>query len=110
MQQESLREYPRRKPKVGVPGNAFESEGDIIRANIQPMSGTAAAQAYGLQPSQMRLLLALPDCDIAEDDGLCVQVDADAEPDFRVIYVERWRRNVRAYLRLIPEAERGGDE
>ena len=103
------RDYPRKKPLPGIPGNAFAAEGDTIRATVQPMGGTATPQMYGLNPSQMRLLLAGPECDIREDDGLCVDVGADADPDFRVLYVERWPRSMRAHLKHIPEGERGAD-
>ena len=108
----NMREIPRKKALDGVlnRGNAYAEVYDTITASIQPMSGTATAQAYGLQPSQMRLLLALPDCDLENGDGLCVEVPATENPDFRVIHPpERWARHVRVHLQWIPDDQRGAD-
>lgn len=105
-----LRPVTIRRPRTGCGGNAFEAEGQAAQADVQPMSGTAAAQMYGLRPSEMRQLLAAEGCELLPGYGVCVDVAADAEPDFRVVYVAEWARHVLAHLRYIPEAERGADE
>lgn len=99
-----------KRPLAGYAGNAFAAEGHLLEAVVQPMSGTATAQMYGLQPSELRQMLCSKDADLLLGDGLCVEVDGQAEPDFRVVYVAEWARHVVAHLRYIPEGERGADE
>ena len=105
-----IRELFRKKPLPNIPGNAFAAEGDVIRASVMPGNGTVSAQRYGLQPSQMRLLFAAVDCPLTEGDGLCVEVPETANPDFKVVYTQRWARHIRADLQYIPEEERGASE
>lgn len=99
-----------KRPLLGYGGNAFEAEGHTLKAAVQPMSGTATAEMYGLQPGQTRLLLCHRDAELRLGDGVCVDVEAQAEPDFRVIYMATWAWHVAAHLRYIPEQERGVDE
>lgn len=110
LQRSRQQTYTIRPPTKGVQGNAFGAEGYELTATIQPMSGTAAAQMYGLQPSQMRLMLFAPDDRVRKDHGVCVDVTPDADPDYRIIYVEQWLKHGRAHLKYIPEGERGADE
>ncbi|MEG1776470.1 MAG: hypothetical protein RR367_08175 [Clostridia bacterium] len=95
---------------AGRGGNAFEAQGTELLAHVQPMNGTAAARAYGLQAGEMRLMLTRPDAAVKRGDGVCVDVAATAEPDFRAIYAERWHGHTAVHLRWIPEEERGTDE
>lgn len=104
------RTYTIRPPTKGVQGNAFDLDGYTLAATIQPMSGTATAQMYGLEPSQMRLMLFATDERVKMGQGVCVDVDSVDDPDYRIIYVEQWRRHSRAHLRYIPVGERGADE
>lgn len=99
-----------KRPRKGHAGNAFETEGKLLEATVQPMSGTATVQMYGLQPSEMRLLLCQKCGEMRLGDGVCVEAAANAEPDFRVMYAAEWERHGVAHLRYIPEGERGADE
>ena len=110
MQRIGQRAYPVKKALPGVQGNAFEDAQKTIMGTVQPLTGTAAAQLYGLELSRMLLLLCGPKPLLHEGEGLCVDVAADAEPDYRVMYVERWPRHQRAHLKWIPEGDRGADE
>lgn len=110
MQRSSQRRLTVKKACPGVPGNAFEAAGTALTGTVQPLTGSAAAQLYGLEMSRMMLLLCGPEIPLSEGDGLCVNAAADAEPDYRVLYVERWPRHQRAHLKWIPEDDRGADE
>lgn len=110
MQRSSQRALTVKKARPGVPGNAFEAVGTGLTATVQPLTGSAAAQLYGLELSRMLLLLCGPETTLCEGDGLCVDAAAGGEPDYRVTYVERWPRHQRAHLKWIPEDDRGADE
>lgn len=110
MQRSSQRALTVKKARPDVPGNAFETAGTALTATVQPLTGTAAAQLYGLELSRMLLILCGPETPLCEGDGLCVDAAADAAPDYRVTYVERWPRHQRAHLKWIPESDRGADE
>lgn len=99
-----------RRPRPAVPGNAFEASGLTVSARVLPMSGTATSQMYGLEPSQMRLMMCDKGVDVRQGDGACVDVGASDEPDFRVVYVANWTRHCVAHLKYIPLADRGADE
>ncbi len=97
-------------PVQGHGGHAFAPVGRTMDADIQPMSGDLSQRMYGLTPSQMRRMICAAGALLCEGDGVCVEVPADAEPDFRVVYTARWGTHTDAHLRFIPEAERGADE
>lgn len=103
-------EYTIKEALKGVPGNAFAADGFGLYATIQPMSGTAAAQMYGLKPAQMRLMLFEGSDKVTMNQGVCVEVESGADPDFRIVYVEKWARHCLAHLKHIPIGERGEDE
>ena len=110
MQRSSQRALTVKKARPDVPGNAFEAAGTALTATVQPLTGSAAAQLYGLELSRMLLILCGPETPLCEGDGLCVDAAAVAAPDYRVTYVERWPRHQRAHLKWIPEDDRGADE
>lgn len=105
-----MRPVALKRPLERRGGNAFETDYATVEADVQPMNGTAAAQMYGLRPDEMRLMLFAPGTDVQRDMGACVDVEAAADPDYRVLYVAWWARHGVAHLKYIPEAERGADE
>ncbi len=98
-----------KRGRRGGGGYAFAAEGADVSADVQPMSGEMAQRMYGLEPEQMRRLLAAAGADIRPGDGVCVGVEAGAAPDYRVTYVAKWMRHTEAHLRWIPPAQRGAD-
>ncbi|MEG0127419.1 MAG: hypothetical protein RR816_15220 [Clostridia bacterium] len=98
-----------KRPIPCVEGNAFEPVGIQARATVSPMSGTVAAQQYGLQPAVMRQMHCGGGTDVRLADGVCVDVAATDEPDFRVVYAAVWRGHIAVHLKYIPLDERGAD-
>lgn len=108
--QRYLRTVTVKMPRPGYGGNAFEATGHTLQAAVQPMSGELSARAYGLEPSQMRRMLCHLPAEIQAGDGVCVEVAAEADPDYRVVYAAAWTRHVDIHLRYIPPPQRGADE
>lgn len=108
--QKYLRNVTVKKPRPGYGGNAFEATGQALQAVVQPMSGDMTAKVYGLEPSQMRRMLCPLPAEIQMGDGVCVDVAADADPDFRVVYAAAWTRHLDIHLRFIPPAQRGAED
>lgn len=98
-----------KNPLPHVQGNAFDADGITAQVSIQPMRGSISANIYGLRPSVMRLMLLSPDCKVQMNQGVCVDADGADDPDFRIVYVQRWLGHGVAHLQFIPKAERGAD-
>lgn len=106
----SLRPVTVKKPRKGYGMYAFEKDGKEIYGAVQPMSGDLAAKAYGAEPSLMLRMLCWFPAEIQKGDGVCVDVAADADPDYVVVHAPRWSQHVDVHLKFIPEAKRGADE
>ena len=79
----------RRRTERYPEGGYVESWGDpvIIRATIWQASGRIQAEMYGERLAYMRNMEYEGAETINENDGICVFVSADQEPDYRVVSV-----------------------
>ncbi|MFD1431229.1 hypothetical protein [Lacticaseibacillus yichunensis] len=80
-----------------------------IEANVQPASGQLNASIYGERLAYMKNLKLQSDSVIENRDegcGVCLDVEADAEPDYTIVSISTFatHKNV-----LIERLERGGD-
>lgn len=59
-----------------------------IKANIYPATGKIQAEIYGERLSYIFNMLYDGDKEIVEGDGICVFVDKDSKPDYKVISIK----------------------
>lgn len=98
--------------------NEFDDEGNPIKgwgtavefqANVQPASGRLSTQMYGERVTYMKSLKYQGDLFVEaknEGDGVCVNVAADHDPDYRIVSIETWSTHQNI---LIERLERGTD-
>lgn len=74
----------------GTTYEGYEEVGTIIKANIQPAGGKIAAEIYGERLKYMLTMYCENNVDIKEADGICVNVEATEEPDYKVVAVKQY--------------------
>lgn len=102
--QQLARTVALRQPLEGREG--FENGCRLIQATVQPLAGAWAAQMYGAALSETRLLLVPAGACVQVGMGVCVGVQPQDWPDYRVVYVAPWPRHSAAHIRFIPLWER----
>lgn len=66
----------------------YEDTPTIIKANIYPATGKLQAEIYGQRLNYILNMLYDGTADIAEGDGICVNVSSAEKPDYKVISVK----------------------
>jgi hypothetical protein len=72
----------------------YSSEAKEIKANIWPASGKLQAEMYGLRINNILNMLYDGNIAITESDGICVYVDSQSEPDYKVISKKEYSHGV----------------
>jgi|GEM_PF-1380069 len=81
---------------------------DTLSVSLQPLTGQLNATMYGARLNKMQLLLTNePTALLPEGAGVCVDVPADALPDYRVVSSKTWTRHTVAHIEWLPERKRG---
>lgn len=75
------------------------SEPIEIKANISPASGKLQAEIYGERLNYILNMLYDGSLELVEGDGICVYVDKEHDPDYKVISIKR-------YSHLVVELEK----
>lgn len=77
-------------------GTTSEEWGDtsFLLANIQPASGRVMYEMYGERLAYMLVAYSNEVGDLKESDGICVFVDSDKDPDYKVMAIKRWPSHV----------------
>ena len=79
-------------PKKDEEGNIIEQY-DIAKSDkaiIWPAGGRLQAEMYGLRLTNILNINYYGLLDIVENDGLCINVGANVEPDYKVISVRKY--------------------
>lgn len=101
MRKNSLKTYYLKKRKVlkNSEGSSYEGYGDpfAFQADISPAQGRVQAEIYGQRLAYM-LNMVCEIIPIQEGDGVCVYVDAEKCPDYRVVSINRYDKNYHSYL------------
>src|SRR5665648_414541 len=81
-----------RTPGADDEGSVLEGYGVAyeVKASVQPLSGSAAAASYGENIKYMLSMRVNDLGSIKEKDGVCVNVAADADPDYEVDTIKTW--------------------
>ena len=66
------------------------SEPIEIQANISPASGRLQAEIYGQRVNYILNMLYDEDVQMVEDDGICVYVPKESDPDYKIISIKRY--------------------
>jgi hypothetical protein len=106
LRQRDLKPYQLKKHGIfqepdGTTYEGYEDVGTTIRANIQPAGGKVMAEMYGQRLAYMMTMYCQNDVDIAENDGICVYVDKDKDPDYKVVSVQNWNTHKVVSLEVI---------
>ncbi len=101
LRKSSLKTYYLKKREVikDNEGSSYEGYGDPLpfEADISPAQGRIQAERYGERLAYMLNMV----CEIIpfqEGDGVCVYVDADKCPDYRVVSVNRYDMNYHTHM------------
>lgn len=74
----------------GTTYNGYEEAGTIILGNIQPAGGKIAVEMYGEKLKYMLTMYCENNVNIKETDGICVNVEATDNPDYKVIAIKQY--------------------
>lgn len=85
----------------GTKYTGYEQEGREIKAKIQPAGGKMLAEIYGLRLAYMLTMFCEKGTDLKENDGICVYVDEDEEPDYKIVAIRPWGSHIVADLERI---------
>ncbi|MEC1177621.1 hypothetical protein P9B03_03920 [Metasolibacillus meyeri] len=94
LRQRDLKPYPFKKfGKVTEDdGTTYDGWGDVdtLQANVQPVGGKMHVEMYGAKIKYMLVAYAETVDDLTENDGLCIYVAADKDPDYKVVAIRPW--------------------
>ena len=65
-------------------------DGGTVQANVQPAGGRMLVEMYGANLKYMLVAYAVMIDGLSENDGLCVYVTDDKDPDYKVVAIRRW--------------------
>lgn len=68
----------------------FSNSSIEIKANIWPATGELQAQIYGEKLKYINNMLYDGSIDLNEGDGICVYVDKESKPDYKIISIKRF--------------------
>lgn len=68
----------------------FEEKGIDIKANIYPATGKIQAEIYGQRLKYIMNMLYDGKYHLKEGDGICVYVDKDSKPDYKIISIKHY--------------------
>lgn len=85
----------------GTKYTGYEREGREIKAKIQPAGGKMLAEIYGLRLQYMLTMYCEKGTELKENDGICVYVDGNKDPDYKIIAIRTWGTHIVADLERI---------
>lgn len=79
-------------PRKDNEGNVIENFNTALedKAIVWPASGKMQAELYGLRLTNILNINYYGNLDIQENDGLCINVGAAEEPDYKIISVKQY--------------------
>ena len=86
----TLKRHGNFKEPDGTAYEGYEDVGNAIKAKVQPAGGKVLSEIYGDRLAYMLTMHCQNDVEINESDGICVYVEDDSDPDFKVIAIRRW--------------------
>lgn len=87
-----LKEKVVNKSRMGSIAEKFAENGREVLIDVQPVTSTIMLEKYGIKANEMKVGYT-EDMDIKEGDGLCIEVDGECEPDYRITGVMKWSRH-----------------
>lgn len=70
--------------------SGYSNESIKIEANIYPANGRLQGEVYGERLKYIQNMLYDGSETLNEDDGICVYVSKDSEPDYKIISIKRY--------------------
>ncbi|MEK4628106.1 hypothetical protein MKZ17_07855 [Solibacillus sp. FSL R7-0682] len=64
--------------------------GENLQAHVQPAGGRMMVEMYGANLKYMLVAYVESIAGLSENDGLCIYVAADKDPDYKVVAIRRW--------------------
>ncbi|MDD3840763.1 MAG: hypothetical protein PHP06_09375 [Clostridia bacterium] len=97
----TIKKHGTYKEPDGTSYTGYETIGRTIKANIQPAGGKMLSEIYGLRLAYMLTMYCQNNVDINENDGVCVYVDKDQDPDYKVVAIRPWNTHIVADLEKV---------
>lgn len=93
--------YGKFKEPDGTTYTGYDSVGREIKAKIQPAGGKMLSEIYGLRLAYMLTMYCENGAILKENDGICVYVGKDKDPDYKVIAIRPWNTHIVADLEKV---------
>lgn len=95
------KKHGKHKDPDGTTYTGYETEGTKIRGKIQPAGGKMLSEIYGLRLAYMLTMYCENSTELSENDGICVYVDKDKDPDYKIIAIRLWSTHIVADLEKV---------
>ena len=96
-----LKKHGKHKDPDGTTYTGYEVEGTEIKAKIQPAGGKMLSEIYGLKLAYMLTMYCENGTELSENSGICVYVDKDKDPDYKIIAIRPWNTHIVADLEKV---------
>lgn len=97
----TYKKYGKFKEPDGTSYTGYEQEGVTIKAKIQPAGGKMLSEIYGLRLAYMLTMYCENGTELSENDGICVYVDKDKDPDYKIVAIRLWGTHIVADLEKV---------
>lgn len=108
LRQRDLKEYTIKKhgtfkDEDGTKYTGYEQEGREIKAKIRPAGGKMLSEIYGLRLAYMLTMYCENGTELSENDGICVYVSSDKDPDYKIVAIRPWGTHIVADLEKVKQ-------
>lgn len=73
----------------------------VVEAKVWPASGKIQAELYGTRLTNILNMVVLNDNELIEGSGVCVSLDANSQPDYKIISIKRYTSHMVCELEKI---------
>ena len=89
------------KEPDGTKYTGYEKEGKEIKAKTQPAGGKMLSEMYGLRLAYMLTMYCENSTELSENEGICVYVESDGDPDYKIVAIRPWNNHIVADLEKV---------
>lgn len=97
----TIKKYGKFKEPDGTTYTGYKKEGKTAKANIQPAGGKMLSEIYGLRLAYMLTMYCQKGTELSENDGICVYVDGNQDPDYKIVAIRPWNTHIVADLEKV---------
>ncbi len=97
----TVKKYGTFKELDGTKYTGYKKAGIEVKAKIQPAGGRMLSEIYGLRLAYMLTMYCENGIELFENDGICVYVDNNKDPDYKIIAIRQWNTHIVADLEKV---------